>query len=209
MVLVTGFIMASKKRKALSQKVRFEVFKRDSFTCQYCGRKAPDVVLHVDHIEPVAGGGTNDMLNLITSCSVCNVGKGATALSDDSAAVARRSEAEYRQARVEQLKMIQQWHKDASDLFEQSCMAVEELMMSQSFMKGLALNDHARNEIRQIIRRFGVEETLAATGISLTRYIEVENGTATPASFNLAFDKIGGICFNRKQRRERGDNARR
>lgn len=28
------------KRKSLSKKIRFEVFKRDSFTCQYCGRKA-------------------------------------------------------------------------------------------------------------------------------------------------------------------------
>ena len=49
--------MAKAKRKALSQKIRFEVFKRDSFTCQYCGRKAPDVVLQVDHIVPVAKGG--------------------------------------------------------------------------------------------------------------------------------------------------------
>lgn len=42
------------KRKSLSKKTRFEVFKRDSFTCQYCGRSAPEVVLQVDHIKPVA-----------------------------------------------------------------------------------------------------------------------------------------------------------
>ncbi len=53
------------KRKAISKKVRFEVFKRDSFTCQYCGAKAPDVVLNCDHIEPVSKGGTNKLLNLI------------------------------------------------------------------------------------------------------------------------------------------------
>ena len=40
-------------RKAISKKLRFEVFKRDSFTCQYCGKSAPDVILHVDHILPV------------------------------------------------------------------------------------------------------------------------------------------------------------
>ena len=32
------------KRRAVSKKLRFEVFKRDSFTCQYCGRKAPDII---------------------------------------------------------------------------------------------------------------------------------------------------------------------
>lgn len=50
--------MASKQtRKAITKTVRFEVFKRDSFTCQYCGRKAPEAVLNVDHIKPVASGG--------------------------------------------------------------------------------------------------------------------------------------------------------
>jgi 5-methylcytosine-specific restriction endonuclease McrA len=56
------------KRKSMSKKLRFEVFKRDSFACQYCGNKAPDVVLEVDHINPVSKGGDNSILNLITSC---------------------------------------------------------------------------------------------------------------------------------------------
>ncbi|MCK4795228.1 MAG: HNH endonuclease [Desulfobacteraceae bacterium] len=49
------------KRKAISKKLRFEVFKRDSFTCQYCGRKSPDVLLEIDHIKPVSKEGKNDI----------------------------------------------------------------------------------------------------------------------------------------------------
>jgi hypothetical protein len=67
-------------RKGLSKKLRFEIFKRDSFTCQYCGKQPPLVVLVVDHINPVANGGDNDDLNLITSCEECNQGKGARLL---------------------------------------------------------------------------------------------------------------------------------
>ena len=52
------------ERKALSKKIRFEVFKRDKFQCQYCGSSAPDVVLNVDHFDPVANGGTNELVNL-------------------------------------------------------------------------------------------------------------------------------------------------
>ena len=63
------------KRKNLSKSVRFEVFKRDSFKCQYCGKSAPDVVLEVDHIIPVSKGGDNDISNLITACFDCNRGK--------------------------------------------------------------------------------------------------------------------------------------
>lgn len=74
--------MTAPRRKGLSPRLRFEVFKRDAFTCQYCGRKAPDVILNCDHLLPVAGGGGNDAINLITSCDQCNDGKGAALLSD-------------------------------------------------------------------------------------------------------------------------------
>lgn len=67
-------------RKALSKKLRFEIFKRDSFTCQYCGSHPPAVVLHADHIIPVADGGQNTEDNLITACEACNLGKGARPL---------------------------------------------------------------------------------------------------------------------------------
>lgn len=63
-------------------KIRFEVFKRDGFTCQYCGRKTPDVVLEADHIIPVSEGGTDDIENLVTACFDCNRGKGARLLDD-------------------------------------------------------------------------------------------------------------------------------
>jgi hypothetical protein len=59
----------------LSVRTRFEVFKRDDFTCQYCGRKSPDVVLEVDHIVPICEGGGDDVVNLRTSCWDCNHGK--------------------------------------------------------------------------------------------------------------------------------------
>jgi len=62
-------------------KLRFEVFKRDNFTCQYCGRKAPNVILQTDHILPKNKGGNNNINNLITSCEDCNLGKGDTLLS--------------------------------------------------------------------------------------------------------------------------------
>jgi 5-methylcytosine-specific restriction endonuclease McrA len=71
-------------RKDVSCSVRFKVLERDSFTCQYCGRSAPEVVLHVDHINPASKGGANDMSNLITSCRDCNLGKSDTEIDLDN-----------------------------------------------------------------------------------------------------------------------------
>lgn len=56
-------------------KVRFEVFKRDRFTCTYCGGHPPDVLLEVDHVIPKAAGGSDDIENLVTACADCNRGK--------------------------------------------------------------------------------------------------------------------------------------
>ena len=55
--------------------LRFQILARDNFTCQYCGRGAPDVMLEVDHKIPVSEGGTNESDNLITACAACNRGK--------------------------------------------------------------------------------------------------------------------------------------
>lgn len=60
---------------AVPKKTRFEVFKRDGFRCGYCGKTPPAVTLEVDHIEPVANGGEDDLYNLITACFDCNRGK--------------------------------------------------------------------------------------------------------------------------------------
>ncbi|HKO90008.1 MAG TPA: HNH endonuclease, partial [Polyangiaceae bacterium] len=64
-----------KKRKSLSVKTRFQVLKRDRYTCQYCGAHPPDVLVVVDHVVPVAAGGSNDPSNLRTACQPCNGGK--------------------------------------------------------------------------------------------------------------------------------------
>lgn len=103
-------------RKSLSKKTRFEIFKRDNFTCQYCGKQPPDVILVVDHIEPVAEGGDNDTLNLITSCEECNQGKGARRLDN----VPMRPDADLKyletMQEIEELRRYQKTKKLRDDL---------------------------------------------------------------------------------------------
>lgn len=64
-------------RKPISTSQRFAVFNRDHFSCVYCGRRPPEVRLHVDHVTPVSQGGSNGIDNLRTACDRCNLGKGA------------------------------------------------------------------------------------------------------------------------------------
>lgn len=64
-------------------RLRFEVFRRDGFACQYCGRTAKeDIKLHIDHILPKSKGGSLSMDNLITACYECNEGKRDVVLTE-------------------------------------------------------------------------------------------------------------------------------
>lgn len=72
----------NESRVSLSKRVRFDVFKRDKFTCQYCGQRPPDVMLEVDHVHPICDGGTDEPGNLTTACFACNRGKAGKTLGD-------------------------------------------------------------------------------------------------------------------------------
>lgn len=82
--LIATFTQEPKKasRVPISKTMRFEVFKRDGFACQYCGARAPDVTLECDHLFPVVHGGKSGADNLITACVDCNRGKGARPLAE-------------------------------------------------------------------------------------------------------------------------------
>jgi len=65
----------SRKREELPAGIRFQVLSGQPY-CGLCGREPPEVKLHVDHIVPLSKGGTNNIANLQTLCSDCNLGKG-------------------------------------------------------------------------------------------------------------------------------------
>lgn len=59
----------------ISVRLRFDILHRDNFTCSYCGRSAPEVILHIDHMLPFSKWWKTTLDNLITSCSDCNLWK--------------------------------------------------------------------------------------------------------------------------------------
>lgn len=75
---------------AVTKRTRFEVFRRDGFQCQYCGAKPPEVELRIDHVTPVALGGTDKPNNIVTACHDCNAGK--SSITPDSPFVEAVSE---------------------------------------------------------------------------------------------------------------------
>ena len=115
--------MANDDRKyvrvsSLSVRVRFEVFKRDRFTCSYCGQTPPNVLLEVDHIVPRAAGGSDDTANLTTSCKDCNRGKSAGLLDEGTAPVVSRAATDEMAERIEQARAYMEVLAARDDLIE-------------------------------------------------------------------------------------------
>lgn len=68
------------QRRLMTPKLRQHIIERDGYTCQYCNNstnKEPNLLLEVDHIIPLAKGGTTTEENLQTLCWKCNRHKGA------------------------------------------------------------------------------------------------------------------------------------
>jgi dissimilatory sulfite reductase (desulfoviridin) alpha/beta subunit len=173
------------ERKPLSKKIRFEVFKRDAFTCQYCGQMAPDVLLEVDHIKPVASGGKNDLLNLVTACISCNRGKGANELDDSTAVKKQQKQLKELNERREQLKMMLEWKEQLAVLIEEQVDAIDALITERY---NRTMTPEGRRRIKDVIRRFGFGEAYESSEISVNKYDDART----------ALNKIGGICYNRK-----------
>lgn len=51
---------------------RRNIFKRDRFTCQYCGAQPGSEELTIDHVQPRSRGGTSTWENCVLACMECN-----------------------------------------------------------------------------------------------------------------------------------------
>jgi hypothetical protein len=190
----------AKKRKSLGPKLRFEVFKRDSFTCQYCGEKAPDVILRLDHIEPVAGGGTDDLLNLITACFGCNAGKGMRKLDDKSELEKQRRQLEELNERRVQLEMMLAWRRELYGLQELTANALVQRIRELApdwtpAPSGVAL-------LNKWLREYGLAELLDAAEASAQTYLRWDDAKVTQESWGKFFDMIPRVAATRRAEKD-------
>jgi hypothetical protein len=193
-------------REHVKKSVRFEVFKRDSFTCQYCGQKAPEVVLEIDHIHPVADGGGSEILNLVTACRGCNSGKSDKVLSDTAALDKQRAQLEDLQERRQQLEMLHQWHMSLVDLDEQAVSMAGSLWFESVGMPDYVLSEAGAGEMRTLIKRHGFDRVCEA--IKEAAESALKSTAPIEEAQRAAFWKIGKFLSVMKIREEDPGRAR-
>lgn len=190
------------KRKSISKKDRFEILKRDCFKCQYCGAAAPDVLLHVDHIHPVSKDGSNEIINLITSCEGCNFGKSDRLLSDSSVLDKQRNQLEKLQERREQLDMMFKWQESLSNI---ASTVVDRLSDIWNEHTGHYVSKAGEGTLRRHLKKYSFEEITSAMQAAADTYLRYDGESATLDSGREAFEKIGGVCYMTRVNREDPD----
>lgn len=153
-------------RKQIGKKLRFEVFKRDGFTCAYCGATPPSVILQVDHIHPVADGGTNDSDNLITSCQPCNIGKGANLLSKIPATLQQK--AAMIKEQEEQLKAYYEVIKEQKERIDDEMWQIADIIDPGSSVSGM--DRGWLRSIKYFLQNLGFYQVEDAAEIAISRF---------------------------------------
>jgi hypothetical protein len=186
-------------RIGISKKLRFEVFKRDAFTCQYCGKKAPFVVLNADHIKPVAQGGAGDILNLITSCFYCNSGKSDREISDSAALDKQHAQMSALEERRQQLEMMAEWRLELENLDEMTAVMAEEAWY-RAIENAATLLDGGKNDIRKWVKQHGLEAVFNGISAASTSYLQrSDTGKFSIDSINHAFNMIPRVISVQKR----------
>lgn len=150
------------ERKPISKRMRFDVLKRDAFTCQYCGKMPPDTTLHIDHIKPVSKGGKNTLINLVTSCIDCNLGKSDKELSDDSAIKKQQAQLSALAERRSQIEMMVDWRESLLKADELLVESVTALVNKYLEPYDLHTSKSGIDDIRRAVKKHGYQACIDA-----------------------------------------------
>ena len=174
---------------AISKKLRFEVFKRDGFQCQYCGKAPPKAILEVDHIIPKKRKGRDEIDNLITACFDCNRGKGARDLrvSPDSI----KEKLENIKERELQLKELYKHQKAIRKRIENDIDYLDQKWFGLEGKENYCFTELYRKKVRHLLRIFNKYEIEEAMEIAWIKpYLKDR------------FAYMCGILWTKKRKRE-------
>lgn len=180
------------ERKAIGKKKRFEIFKRDNFTCQYCGNSAPKVILEIDHIKPISKGGNNGYLNLVTACFDCNRGKRDKELSDEAVLTKQQQKLIELSEKREQMKMMLKWKEELEQIKNEQIKSLYNLCCR--YMGEDSYDYFKDSAMLRLIRRYGFNEVYECLEISIETYFDGYLYQIKDVLF-----KLGGILYNRNK----------
>jgi len=173
-------------RAPISKKTRFEIFKRDGFACQYCGRRPPEVLLEIDHITPVCEDGGDEAENLLTACFDCNRGKSGTPLTNIPRSLEERA-AEI-QEREDQIAAYRAVMQGRLDRIEDDMWLIAFELFGDEKPEEVTVRRDWLQSIRRFNQKLPLDEVIEAAHIARA---------SKPFSVSGRFRYFCGVCWNK------------
>ncbi len=97
---------------------RINIWKRDRYQCQYCGKRPPSKDLTLDHVMPRAQGGIFSWENIVLACFTCNQKKaGRTPRQAGMKLIRQPVKPEWRPFYADPARACKSWSKFVSDVY--------------------------------------------------------------------------------------------
>ena len=183
---------------AITKKIRFEVFKRDGFACQYCGKHPPETTLEIDHVQPKSKKGSDDINNLITSCFDCNRGKNNIELKtipnslQENKEILQEREKQY----LEYHKLLAKINKRVSSEINQVTVIFENYFPERTFT-----DSFKKGSIKKFIEKLNIFEVCEAMEISCSKFEGQDSyyvkGRGWYSNSDSAIKYFCGICWSK------------
>jgi len=174
------------------KRIKFEVFEKDSFRCQFCGSRAPNVTLKLLRIQE-----TNDKdtwLNtafLSTSCTNCE-NKKAGIINDGFISIEELEE------RLQQLKMLINWRKGMFKIRKQQ---LENLITYwQNKIPGYEINSDQKKHLLSYMTKYSGDEIRNAMNVACDKFVNFNpDKSYDHSSVSDAFYKVQEICLQKTE----------
>ncbi|MEJ2545405.1 MAG: hypothetical protein P8Y99_15155 [Calditrichaceae bacterium] len=176
------------------KRIKFEIFEKDSFRCQFCGAGAPIAALRLRRIQEAEK--QDEWLNtafLSTSCTTCEkkrAGVNAKDLADGFISIDELEE------RLQQLKMLINWRKGMLRIRKQQ---LENLVTYwEKKVPGFQISNEQKKHLLSYMTKYAGEEIRDAMNMAADKFINYNaDGSFDTDSINQAFSKIQEICLQK------------
>lgn len=188
---------------SITKKIRFEVFKRDGFVCQYCGKHPPETTLEIDHIQPKSKKGTDDINNLITSCFDCNRGKTNIELKripnslQDNKEILQERELQY----IEYHKVLAKINRRINKEIDEVTLAFETAFIKN---RRTLSDEFKKGTVKKFLDKLGIHEVKDAMEIATSKFALKKRspGYTIYEVENECIKYFCGICWNKIKNHE-------
>ena len=174
------------------KRIKFEVFEKDSYRCQYCGNVAPNITLKLHRIQEVQNNDNwLDPAYLSTSCVSCEDKRQGKSAGRNASAFIMLDELE---ERLEQLKMLISWRKGMVKIRRSQLIGIIDFW--QDLVPGIYLNDDQKRVLLSLMNKYSSDEIRSSMrAVAKEKLQRQTDETLTKDAHDVAFEKIPETCI--------------